>query len=96
MKRLLQAINRLFAEKTPETRMKTEDVLIAARSYMEARGGRLEEPVYLSVSVEGKDKHLVWLVRDNADQRHGNAYLRIDDSTGSIVDYTVPGSVPAP
>jgi len=92
MKRLIQAINRLFAEKAPETRMKTEDVLTVARLYLEARGGRLEVPVYLSVSAEKKAKRLVWLVRDNADYFGGNAYLRIDDETGEVLDYRVPGS----
>ena len=92
MNSLIQAINRLFAEKSPETRMKTEDVLAVARLYMEARGGRLEEPVYLSVSAEERDKRLVWFVRDNADQLGGNAHLRIDDETGVVLDYKVPGS----
>ncbi len=95
MKRLVQAIHRLFAKRTqPTPRMNSVDVLTAARAYMEARGGRLEEPVYLSVSEEGKDKRLLWLVRDNGNQRDGNAYLRIDDATGLVVDYTVPGSAP--
>jgi hypothetical protein len=92
MKRLIQVINRLFAEKAPETRMSTGDVRTVARLYMEARGGRLEEPVYLSVSAEGRSKRLVWLVRDNADNFGGNVYLRIDDATGEVLDYRVPGS----
>jgi len=93
MKRLIQAINRLYAQKAPETRMKAEDVLAVARSYMEARGGRLKEPVYVSVSTEGRVKRLVWLVRDNGDFFGGNAYLRIDDETGEVLDYNVPGSI---
>jgi hypothetical protein len=67
MKRLIRAINRLFTEKAPKTRMKAEDVLTVARLYMQARAGQLEEPVYLSMSAEGRTKRLVWLVRDNAD-----------------------------
>jgi hypothetical protein len=31
-------------------------------------------------------------VRDNADYFGGNAYLRIDDEAGEILDYRVPES----
>jgi hypothetical protein len=90
----LRALRRLLVPEAPTSRMKAEEVLAVARAYLEARGGCLEEPVYVSVSPAGKDKRLVWLVRDNADQRGGNAYLRVDDTTGQVLEYTVPGSIP--
>jgi hypothetical protein len=63
-----------------------------ARAYLEGSGSQLRDPVYVSVSVEGRPKNVTWLVRDNADQRGGNGYLRIDDATGAVVEYTVPGA----
>ncbi len=93
MKRLIQAINRLFAEKPPRAHLRTDDVVGIARACMEAKAGQLKEPVRLSLSGEGN--RLVWLVRDNAGKRGGDAYLRIDDTTGAVVGYTVPGATQA-
>lgn len=94
MNRFFAGLRAIFVRKTPATCMKADAVLATARAYLEARGGQLQEPVYVSFSEEGQPKRLVWLVRDNADQRGGNAYLRIDDKTGAVVEYSVPGSEP--
>jgi len=92
MTSFLASLRRLFLPKAPETRMNASEVLAAARSYLENLGSELREPVYVSVSLEGRPKRLVWFVRDNGDQRGGNAYLYIDDATGAVVKFTVPGS----
>jgi len=92
MKRFLAAIGHLLSPPDPKTRMSASEALAVARAYLESIGDELREPIYVSFSVEGRPKTVTWLVRDNAAQRGGNVYIRIDDATGSVLEYNVPGA----
>jgi hypothetical protein len=92
MKRLVQAINRLYSAGKRNPARTPEQVLATARSYMTQLGGALEDPVYVNVSPEGSEKRLVWTLRDRGQQRGGNIHLRIDDETGEVIEYNVPGA----
>jgi hypothetical protein len=93
MNRLLRVLYSLFPnEKPPDTRMKPEEVVAAARAYLEGRGGYCREPIYVSVSPEGKEKRLVWFVRENGYAFDNSAYLNIDDATGEVIKFWVPGA----
>ena len=59
---------------------------------MEHLGGTLEDPVYVNFSPDGPDKRLVWTLRDRGHQRGGNIHMRIDDETGEVIEYNVPGA----